>query len=261
MERSTFERALHMWPEWGPSITRSRKLLGYDPKWKKDKCSSWIEEHYSRIKRQGEAELERLELPSNLLRYWEDCFYSDYRLDDGSIDFNRITRRLSDRKSLPALPCNYGLVWHDGEDIHGPWLPIRIQVHRRFQTREVFNHAAKMGFETLQSYMSFPDHKVGPHPVTQYINKAKLKSPAWKQRLMETWNKTGNIDDTLHQLYFDEEIQSELENRVAAMSLGFAQSRAEVRFRKRFRDRVYHSLKRADVTPDSPRTKWWARNR
>lgn len=101
MERQTFERALHAWKEWHNSIRQSRKLLGYNPKWPKDTCIGWIEEHYPAIREQAEEELKRLELPPTLYQYWEDCLYSDYLRQDGKTDYGKITRCLSAQKSLP----------------------------------------------------------------------------------------------------------------------------------------------------------------
>ena len=33
MDRGTYERALHLWPEWRHSIEKSRLELGYDASW------------------------------------------------------------------------------------------------------------------------------------------------------------------------------------------------------------------------------------
>ncbi len=167
MERQTFERALHAWDPWHDSIEQSRKLLGYGPKWPRETCISWIEEHYPAIRKQAEGELERLELPPILRNYWEDCFYSDYRTADGKTDYSKITSHLSETKSLPHLPCDHGLVWYENEDIHGPWLRVEIRLHKRFATKELFNYAARFAYDTVKSHLW--SENVKPHPLSQWL--------------------------------------------------------------------------------------------
>jgi hypothetical protein len=167
MEKQTFERALHAWEPWYESMEQSRELLGYDPRWPKDNCIDWIEKHYPEIRKQAEDELKRLELPPTLYQYWEDCFYSDYKTQEGKSDYDKITRCLSERKSLPQLPCDHGVVWHEDEDIHDPWLRVEIKIHARFATKELFNYAAKFAYETVQSYLW--SENVQNHPVCQWL--------------------------------------------------------------------------------------------
>ncbi len=167
MEKQTFERALHAWEPWYESMEQSRELLGYDPRWPKDNCIDWIEKHYPGIRKQAEDELKRLELPPTLYQYWEDCFYSDYKTQEGKFDYDKITRRLSERKSLPQLPCDHGVVWYEDEDIHDPWLRVEIKIHARFVTKELFNYAAKFAYETVQSHVW--SENVQTHPVSQWL--------------------------------------------------------------------------------------------
>jgi len=168
MESQTFERALHAWDPWYESIEQSRELLGYDPRWPKDNCIDWIEEHYQTIRKQATDELKRLELPPTLRQYWEDCFYSDYRTPDGKTDYGKITRRLSEWKSLPHLPCDYGVVWHEHEDIHDPWLRVEIKLHARFATKELFNYAARYAYESVESHLR--SENVQPHPLCHWLS-------------------------------------------------------------------------------------------
>ncbi len=181
MERQTFERALHAWDEWHESIEQSRKLLGYDPKWLRDTCINWIEGNYPAIRKQAESELKRLELPPSLYQYWDDCFYSDYRAQDGKTDYSKITRRLSERKSLPELPCDYGVVWYEDEDIHAPWLRVEIKLHARFATKELFNYAAKYAYQSLESHLW--SENVHPHPLCQWLSGGR--PPADEKRALE----------------------------------------------------------------------------
>ncbi len=168
MERLTFERALHAWPEWHSSIKQSRKLLGYDPKWPKDTCISWIEEHYvEKIRSRAEEELKKLELPPTLRQYWEDCFYSDYITPDGKTDHGKITRCLSERKSLPDLPCDYGVVWYENEDIHDPWLRVEIKLHAHFANKELFNYAARYAYDTVEHHLRW--NNIEPHPLCEWL--------------------------------------------------------------------------------------------
>jgi len=167
MEKQTFERAIHKWPEWHNSIEQSRKLLGYDPAWPRDTCIAWIEEHLKAIRDKGEAELKRLELPPSLQIYWEDCFYIDYKRPDGSTDYDRITRYFSNRKSLPEMPCNYGIVWHENEDIHDPWLRVEIKLHARFATKELLDYATRYAYESVESYLW--SENIQPHSICEWL--------------------------------------------------------------------------------------------
>jgi hypothetical protein len=168
MKRKTFQRALHAWDKWDDSIERSRKLLGYDPAWPRDTCISWIENHYSTIiRKQAEDELKRLELPPTLREYWEDCFYSKYKTKSGKTYFRKITRRLSDRKSLPEMPCDHGVVWYEGEDVNDPWLRVEINIHARFATRELLDYAARLAYGDINSYQW--SHGLVEHPVCQWL--------------------------------------------------------------------------------------------
>jgi hypothetical protein len=179
MERRTFERALHEWDKWHESIVQSRQLLDYNPKWSKDECINWIEgqhgqeRHYPEVREQALAELKRLELPPTLQTYWEDCFYSDFRTEGGTTKFNKITRRLSKYKSLPDLPCNWAMLWHEDEDIHDPWVRIEIKLHTRFATKELFDYAARYAYETVKGNLL--SENVQPHPVCQYLKGGRPK--------------------------------------------------------------------------------------
>jgi hypothetical protein len=167
MKRKTFQRALHTWPEWDDSIERSRKLLGYDPAWPKDTAINWIEKHYPEIRKQGEDEIRRLELPPTLRDYWEDCFYSNYKTKSGKTDFSKITRRLSDSKFLPELPCSHGVVWQESEDVNDPWLRVEIRLHGRFATRELFDYAARQAYDIVT--ISLGSMRLEEHPVCQWL--------------------------------------------------------------------------------------------
>jgi len=167
MERQTFERALHAWPEWHNSIEQSRELLGYNKKRSIENCIEWIEKHYSDIRGQAERQLQLLELPPTLRQYWEDCFYSDYKTEAGTTDYSKITRRLSERKSLPDLPCDWGVVWHENENIHDPWLCVEIKLHARFVTKELINYASTYAYESVKSHLR--SEQAEPHPVCEWL--------------------------------------------------------------------------------------------
>ena len=181
MEVQTFERALHLWPDWGESIRTSRQLLGYNLELPQDERAKWIDQHYyPEIRAQGEAELKRLGLPPNLQQYWEDCLYSDYQDKGGNIHYDRITRCLSERKSLPELPCESSLTWYPGEDIHDPWLRIEIRLHARFATRELFDYGAEQAFENLRQRLLTEEltgwTKYERHPVCQWLKGGRPKA-------------------------------------------------------------------------------------
>ena len=46
MEAETYQRALHLWPEWDESIMISRRALGYEPTWPVAEGVVWIQEKY-----------------------------------------------------------------------------------------------------------------------------------------------------------------------------------------------------------------------
>jgi hypothetical protein len=170
MQKETFERAIHAWPEWHDSIERSRVALGYDANWPAEDAIHWIEENYPAIRSLADKELRRLELPPSLQEYWEDCLYSNYMRPDGKTDYDAITRRLSRRKSLPELPCDHGLVWRDGEKVDDHWLTVEIRLHARFATRDLLNYAVGFAYDVVHSHLE--DFTVLPHPVSQLLRKA-----------------------------------------------------------------------------------------
>ena len=89
MEAETYQRALHLWPDWDESVISSREALGYDTTWPVEEAVAWIEANYEeKIWPRAGAELLRLQLPTNLWRYWEGCFYFGYLWPDGSADFH-----------------------------------------------------------------------------------------------------------------------------------------------------------------------------
>lgn len=181
MERKTLERALHAWPSWQESIEHSRKLLGFNVRWPINIRRGLIKKRYPEIREQAESVLKRIDLPLILHEYWEDCFYSDYRGQDGKSDYSKITRFLSRRKSLPHLPCEYGVVWYENEDIHVPWIRVEIRLHARLATRELFNYAAKYAYQSLESHLR--SENVHPHPLCQWLSGGR--PPVDEKRALE----------------------------------------------------------------------------
>jgi lysophospholipase L1-like esterase len=55
MRRDTFERALHLWPDWGDSIIGNRQPLSYDLKWPQQECKDWANKNVTEIRKQDEA--------------------------------------------------------------------------------------------------------------------------------------------------------------------------------------------------------------
>lgn len=201
MKLQTFERALHAWDEWHKSIEQSRKLLGYNPKWPKGVCTRWIKKHYyPEIRKQAEAELKRLELPPNLFPYWENCFYNDYRTPDGITDFKKITCGLSTksnkRKSFPDLPCDQFLSWNENEDIHDPWLRVEIKIHTRFATKELFEHAAKLAYFSIQYQLLL--EKIEPHPICDWLKGGRPSAD--KSLALECVHLKDNLKNTYKEI-------------------------------------------------------------
>ena len=190
MEHETFERALHMWPDWHESIRSSRLELGYDPKWPVAQAARWINENYSgRVRPNAESELERLGLPPNLREYWEDCFYCDYHRLDGSSDFNRIRRATAyeevdkqgektgrwvpGNRSLPKLPYEIELVHYPDDDIHSEWLRFELMIHTSFAGRDMLDEATGRALWLLRHLHSMGHPMAGRHPVAALISRAK----------------------------------------------------------------------------------------
>lgn len=191
MERQTFERALHAWPEWHESIKKSRKVLGYRTWWPKKKRLAWIDDNIRAVREQGEKELKRMELPTILHQYWEDCLYTPYRGKDGKLHLQRITRCLSKRRSLPPLPFDQRIVWEHDTDIDRQGVRLEIRIPSRFAVkktvyhaieradkdldpvikranRELFDAAARHAFKTLEADVLLRD--IEPHPVCHWLS-------------------------------------------------------------------------------------------
>ncbi len=184
VERDTFERALHMWPDWSASIVKCRVDLGYDLAAPFKFRINWIDETYSKIRRKAQSELDRLKLPPNLFQYWEDCLYCDYGDVEGRVHYDRITRGFgyfdadSDvftlgNKSLPPLPYDQGIVWYDDEEIDRPWVRLEINVHPSFFTHTMLKEAAEDGYRSMSHIVSH--HGYEEHPVAKIINRSKVK--------------------------------------------------------------------------------------
>jgi len=212
VEAETYQRALHLWPEWNESILSSRRALCYEPTWQVVEAVAWIEENYKEeIEPRARAELVRLALPANLQTYWEDCFYCDYLRADGIVDFNKIRRRiayeeldglakktgqwLEGNRSMPALPFSAGLVWYEDEDIHGPWLRIEVQVHAHLVSRDLLDSAMDQAWRTITDSRNFPlgEAAVENHPLTALIPQAKANRSETKRRALERWQ-LGEVD-------------------------------------------------------------------
>ena len=187
MDRETYERALHLWPDWRHSIEKSRLELGYEASWPVEKAVEWIEANYSnRILPLALAELKSLQLPSNLRTYWEDCFYCDY-IENGSVDFGKIRRRIAceevDRsgnrtgrwlpgnRSLPALPYEADLVWYPGEDIHDLQVRIEVILFSALASRDLLKSAMDQMWRTLTDARRTGQWQ--EHPLSDLIPKAK----------------------------------------------------------------------------------------
>ncbi len=259
MEAETYQRALHLWPEWDQSILGSRRALGYKPTWPVVEAVAWIETNYAKnIEARARAELVRMALPANLQTYWEDCFYCDYLRADGSVDFNKIRRRiayeevdglgeetgrwLEGNRSLPALPFSAGLVWYEDEDIHGPWLRIEVQVHAHLASRDLLDSAMDQAWRTITHSRDFSlgGASVGKHPLCSLIPLAKANRSETKRRALERWQR-GEVDfeGLLAEEWQDAGIQQEL--RDAVVQFGGNPVQLERRHRdlqKRVYDRV-----------------------
>ena len=236
MEEETYQRALHLWPEWDESIQSSRQTLGYDPAWPVTQAVAWIEEHYvEEIAPRARAELVRLALPPNLLTYWEDCFYCNYLRADGSVDFNQIRRRiayqekdglgqetgrwLAGNRSLPALPFHASLVWYGDEDIHDPWLRIEVRVHSSLISRDLLDSAMDQAWRTITQPSVFSRSGSatadGKHPLSSLITQAKANRSETKRRSLERWQRGEvNFEDLLAEEWQSTRVQQELQETV-----------------------------------------------
>ncbi len=207
MERETFERALHLWPEWENSISESRRALGYDPAWPAKEAVKWIEANYPEpIRRTGEDELRRLNLPPNLLQYWEDCFYCGYTRDDGSVDFGKIRRRIAfeerDKtgektgrwmpagKSLPELPYQAALTWDGEEDLNSSWLRIEVWISGPLASQNLLDAALSQASQTLKHMQRFSGLRgFRAHPLSELIAKAKSNRSERKRSAVERYQR------------------------------------------------------------------------
>ena len=265
MDRTTLERALHLWPDWSASIESSRERLGYHTSWPVADRIQWTQDNYPLIRNQATQELERLDLPTNLFQYWEDCLYTDYRHPNGDINYDSIRRRIGDfndrgefvrgNKSLPPLPWEQSIVWYGQEDIHHPWLRVEIRLHSRFFTKELLADATSHAYRTVQHQVW--SEGVELHPVMKNVGRAKVSNPLWAARAREAWEATQDIDETLHRLYWHEEVRNELHAVLAEHDSQFERKRAEQDFRNKFRDRLMRTLRRLDDSPPRPRQRWW----
>jgi len=279
MQVDTFERAIHLWPEWHKSIEESRKALGYDPRWAVDRAVDWIESHYvSRIRPRGVTELKRMDLPPKLLEYWEDCFYCDYRREDGTSDLTKIRRALAlgevDRdgkatgrwlpgaRSRPPLPFDVSFVGYPGEEQDDPWVRLEFMVFAPLASRDLLKTAADQAWETLR-LVAFRPGPLGrrPHPLTELVPQAKSKRSERKRAAIERYRRgDANFDDLLVDEWLAPAVQRKL-RRIESGRHGSSSTekrRARSRLEKQVYDRVWNWL--PEPKPKSTR-RWRSRLR
>ena len=270
VERDTFERALHMWPEWTASLEKSRLDLGYDLAAPIESRIDWIEANYPDIRAKAQSELDRLQLPPNLFQYWEDCLYCDYLDAKGRVHFDRITRNSGylnletgeftlGNKSLPPLPFEQEIVWYDDEDINRPWVRLEIKVHPSFFTHEMLNEAAEDGYRSMAHIVHY--HGYQEHPVLKIINRSKVKpNPRKKEAIRRSRANEIDFEGLLAEEWRTEDTQQKLgecraEYQIQPMMLANAE--------KALKNRVYNRIKTWFTTQGLavPRLKhkgrWW----
>jgi len=129
---------------------------------------------------------------------------------------------------------------------------FRIEIPTQFMTSDILASI----FWHLLRYKRGMD-KVAPHPLSFYINKAKVIPEEAKIKAASTFQKTWSVDEVLHELYFDPETQADLAFELDRPGTQYERLRQERRFRKNFRDRVLKWLRDAGLEPGRPKTKWW----
>ena len=258
MERETFERALHLWPDWHESIEGSREKLGYDPGWPIERAVKWVEENYAeRVQPQAVTELERLALPPNLFEYWEDCFYCDYRRPDGGIDFDRIRRRIAfeerdklgnktgrwlpGNRSLPPLPYELSVVNYPDEDIQSPWVRLELMVHSSFVGRDMLDEASVSALRLLRHLRATGRFKGRRHAVSGYVSKAKANISERKRSGVERYNR-GEIDfeGLMEEEWLRPDTKFEVSQNIAGRSRFWSADKA-LRWEQ---DKIYNRVRR-----------------
>jgi hypothetical protein len=129
---------------------------------------------------------------------------------------------------------------------------FRIEIPAPFMTWDVLASI----FWHLLKYKRGMD-KVAPHPLSSYINKAKVTPEEAKIKAVSIFEKTASVDEVLHELYFDPETQADSAFALDGLGKLYERPRQERRFRKNFRDRVIKWLRDAGLKPGRPKTKWW----
>ena len=134
---------------------------------------------------------------------------------------------------------------------------MEIRIHAGFATKALFQGAAEHALVTLIDHVRASDDEL--HPVALNVNKAKVEAPDWVSQAVDVWKRTTDVDQTLHQLYFSDDVQSDLVDAVSVHSTDYERDWAEREFRKRFRDKVMKGLRRLDSDVPRPNSGWWKR--
>jgi len=197
--------------------------------WSPKQAVTWIREHYPKIRSCGIEELRRLELPPNLLQYWEDCLYCEYTGEAGVDDFGNIRRglayeeRLPDgtetgkwipgTKSLPELPYTLELSWQEEEDIHEPWIRAEVRIHQGFVTHNLLDAIARRAFRMLRHHISYSEGT--DHPLVSLINRAKVSPQQRKRNAVARYQQgEASFEDLLEEEWVTGHVQAELQSIV-----------------------------------------------
>jgi len=90
MKPSTIEKALHQWKPWEDSIARARRYFHFTPLPSGDEFRKWKWDNHDNVYTFSQKELKRIGLPKSAIYYWLACFYSEFQMNDGTIDYAAI---------------------------------------------------------------------------------------------------------------------------------------------------------------------------
>ena len=215
-----------------------------------------IQEHYPKIRKCGAAELRRLELPPNLLQYWEGCLYCEYTGEAGEADLGNIRRGLAHEerlpdgtetgkwipgtKSLPELPYTTELSWHDEEDTHDPWIRVEVRIHRGFVTQNLLDAIARRVFRMLRRHISYAEGI--DHPLVSLINRAKVNPQQRKRNAVARYQRGEALfEDLLEEEWATGHVQAELQSIVDTYGGRPHMLQKKLRY---LQDKVYNRVRR-----------------
>ena len=261
MNPSTLERALFEWPRWRESIVSARVGLGYSPFPEGDQLARWQWDHNSEAYATGIGELEKMGLPGGPLNYWMACFYAEYTLPNGAIDYDSI------RDVFFAPQGSFG------EKLYPQaWKLTAPSVRQPYGTTSIGTPFSLEGTlelasgdilkEAIATLRDVRKSKGRDHPLLKFVNSAKVRPQERKREAIRRLKAQAvDFEGLLREEWQTGDVQAELQRIHQEVGNNATQLKKRIAVvRRRVYNRVANWLRSEGIEPPKLKEKGaWAR--